>query len=160
MAADICLDATTPYNTTMAPSRNKPSSNVKPNISSLQSNLIQNPLYKIITCNIEGLLPRNLKYKHSMLSEMSQNDNFLAICLNESHLKPLIRDAKVHMDGMVGFRTDRLMGRKKGGVTTNVRENLASLTEVTLSYSTGFVEILALVIKPLYPLGHGTLFYW
>ncbi|KAK4302447.1 hypothetical protein Pmani_025469 [Petrolisthes manimaculis] len=54
------------------------------------------------------------------------------------------------MEGMVGFRTDRLTGTKKGGVTTYVKENLASLTEVALSNSTDFVEILALVIKPLH----------
>ncbi|KAK4314261.1 hypothetical protein Pmani_014415 [Petrolisthes manimaculis] len=98
--------------------------------------------------NIQGLLPRMFSQKVHMLSELSHQENALAICLTEPHLNDTIGDSEIQMKNLQPNRVDRI-GRKKGGVITYVMDKFASLTEVLLGESNSFVEVLALHITPL-----------
>jgi hypothetical protein len=103
--------------------------------------------FSFIVGNIEGLLPSKFSEKAKMIAELSRI-NTLAICLSESHLNEAIKDAEIHIKGMVPFRMDR-SSRRKGGVITYVMEEYASLTEVLLGESNSFVEVLVLHITSL-----------
>jgi hypothetical protein len=101
----------------------------------------------ILSCNIEGLIPRKKKYKCSFLKELCEEKHALALCLTESHLKAEIKNEEIKIEGMTPFRCDRKQ-QKKGGVIIYVKDKFAALSEVLLSETSGLTEILAINIRP------------
>jgi len=110
---------------------------------------INTNLPKIITGNIAGLINSKLKCKTNMLTEQAHDENVIIIALTETHLSPSVKDAEIHIPNYIPFRADRRHPRKKGGVITYVRADLASSAEIVLSTSNSFVEVLHIYIKTL-----------
>ena len=101
-----------------------------------------------ISANIQGLYPVKSKYKVSLLSEITAENNVGFLALTETHLNNDIYDAEVRMPGFEIFRADR-GSTTKGGVALYVRENLNSCPEIILKKSAGLVESLAVYMKRL-----------
>ena len=80
--------------------------------------LWQTNLYSIISCNIQGLNTKKQKHKVQLISELANNENTLTITLKETHLNEKILDSEIQMKNYIGFRADRTLGRKNGGVIT------------------------------------------
>ena len=106
-------------------------------------------LGSIITCNIEGLRTFRRGNKVGYLREMAIQNRALFVALTETQLNEEIYDAEICMEGYTIFRTDRTLGRSKGGVAMYVREDLASETVVLASSSDGTVEYLLLWVEKL-----------
>ena len=83
---------------------------------SRSSSLRQTNLYSIISCNIQGLNTKKQKQKVQLISELANNENALAITLTETYLNEKILDSEIQMKNYIGFRADRTLGRKNGGV--------------------------------------------
>ena len=76
----------------------------------------QTNLYSIISCNIQGL-----NRKKQKLHELANNENILTITLTETYLNEKILDSEIQMKNYIGFRADRILGRKNGGVITYIK---------------------------------------
>ena len=87
---------------------------------SSSSFLRQTNLYSIISCNIQGLNTRKQKHKVQLISELANNENTLTITFTEPHLNEKILDSEIQMKNYIGFRADRTLGRKNGGVITYI----------------------------------------
>ena len=102
---------------------------------------------KIVFGNIEGLFPRRMKHKVSMLRERAELESVAFICLTESHLRQDIKDADISMGGFQMHRADRLQGIKKGGVVVHVRDDFSTHAKVLTSGFNGVVEWLVLYFR-------------
>jgi len=78
---------------------------------------------------------------------LAANENACLISITESHLKPHINDAEIHIENYESFRTDRANDRKKGGIINYVREDLLPNTSVVVSYSNEYTELQVLYFK-------------
>ena len=104
-------------------------------------------LKTILTCNIQGLISYKFKEKKNLLEDSARENNAFIICLTETHLNKNIKDAEIHIENFVPFRTDRGGGRKGGGVVVYILRDLAPVTATVLSKSNGTVEFSILHIK-------------
>ena len=102
-----------------------------------------------LVANIEGLNPGRHHSKMGMLRELIEDRGVLVVALTESHLNPGILDAEVQMEGFQMYRGDRANGRRKGGVITYLRDDLAVDAVLLASGSNGTVEYLVLHICEL-----------
>lgn len=103
----------------------------------------------MISCNIEGLIPRKFKGKLKMISELASEEESLIVALTESHLHENIKDAEVRISNYTSFRTDRANRRKKGGIITYVKDTVSPYTKVLLSFSNSVTEVQMLKIEHL-----------
>ena len=104
---------------------------------------------RIITANIRGLYPRTFKRKVNILADFAYSNNVGFIILTESHLRPEILDAEIAIENYHLYRADRANRRKKGGVITYVRNDLAGSCQELLATSNGAVECTLLHIESL-----------
>ena len=105
--------------------------------------------WSIIMANVDGLITKKYPFKKDMIREVATLANALAVGLTETHLNSAYREAEMHMPGYEMYRADRADGRKKGGTALYLKEELSTSTKVLLSYSNGFVEVLAVMVKEL-----------
>ena len=70
----------------------------------------------IISCNIQGLNKKKQKHNVQLKSELVNTENALTNTLTETHLNEKILDSEIQMKNYIGFRADRTLGRKIGGV--------------------------------------------
>ena len=103
-------------------------------------------LLKIITFNITRLIPYKFKGKVKLLSEIANTENPLIISLSETHIIEMINDTEILIPNYVPFRTDRLTGRKRGGVITYMKDSFATSTKTFLSNSNSFTEVQVLYV--------------
>ena len=74
---------------------------------------------------LQGLNTKKLKYKVQLISELANNENTLTT-LTETHLNEKILDSEIQMmNNYIGFRADRTLGLKNGGVITYIKANEA-----------------------------------
>ena len=97
-------------------------------------------LYSIISCNILGLNAKKQKHKVQLISELANNKNTLTITLTEIHLNEKILDSEIQMKNYIGFRADRTLGRKNGGVITYIKATEAVDAEQLIAKSNSYVE--------------------
>ena len=90
-------------------------------------------------------MTRNKQFKAKLLGEISKENNASLICLTESHLRKSILDAEVEIKDFELIRSDRLQGKKKGGVAVYVKKDLIRQTRVLKQESNGEVEHLLLI---------------
>ena len=75
-----------------------------------------------------------------MISELANNENTLTITLTEVHLNEKILYSEAQMKNYIGFRADRTLGRKSGGVITNIKATEAVDAEQLIAKSNSYVE--------------------
>ena len=75
-----------------------------------------------------------------MLSELANNENTLTITLTETHLNEKILDSGIQMKNYIGFRVDRTLGRKNGGVIIYIKATEAFDAEQLIANSNTYVE--------------------
>ena len=100
----------------------------------------QTNLYSIISCNIQGLNTNKQKHEVQMISELANNKNTLTITLTETHLNEKILDSKSQMKNYIGFRADRALGRKHGGVIIYIKATEAVDAAQLIAKSNSHVE--------------------
>ena len=67
---------------------------------------------------------------------MAYNKNTLTITLTETHLN----DSEIQMKNYIGFRADRTLGRKNGGVLTYIKATEAVDAEQLIAIFNSYVE--------------------
>ena len=102
--------------------------------------LRQTNLHSVISCNIQGLNTKKQKHKVQLISELANNENTLTITLTETHLNEKILDSKIQMKNCIGFRAERTVGRKNGGVITYIKATEAVDSEQLIAKSNSYVE--------------------
>ena len=101
----------------------------------------QTNLYSIISCNNQGLNTNKQDHKVQLLiSELANNENTLTITLTETHLNEKILDSDIQMKNYIGFRVDRTLGRKIGGVIIYIKATEAVDAEQLIAKSNSYVE--------------------
>ena len=70
-----------------------------------------------------------------MISELANNENTLTITPTETHLNEKILDWEIQMKNFIGFRADRTVGRKNGGVITYIKATEAVDAEQLIAIS-------------------------
>ena len=98
----------------------------------------------MILLNIRGLKTLKDRTKVPLLRDLTACNQALCIALTETHLKPDIADAEVHIHGYVLLRTDR-RDRTHGGVAVYIRDDVSP--EVLLSHSNSVCDTLIVRIK-------------
>ena len=99
----------------------------------------------VIMGNIEGLKPRNKRYKVGMIKEMAIEKNAQIISLTETHLNNEILDAEVNIEGFNMYRADRTQ-TTKGGVAVYIRREIAASAKILKSGSIGKIEYICIYI--------------
>ena len=72
------------------------------------------------------------------MSELANNENALTITLTEMHLNKKILDSETQMNNYIGFRADRTLGRKNGGVITYIKATEAVGAEQLIAKSNSY----------------------
>ena len=89
---------------------------------------------------MQELNTKKQKHKVQLISELANNDNTLIITLTETHLNEKILDSMIQMKNYIGFRADRTLGRKNGGVITYIKATEAVHAEQLIAKSNSYVE--------------------
>lgn len=100
----------------------------------------------ILLLNIRGLLSLSNRTKIPFLRDLVACNQALCIALMETHQKPDIGNAEIHIPQYVVFWTDR-KERSHGGVAMYIREDLTS--QVLLSHSNSVCDTLIIHIRQL-----------
>ena len=87
------------------------------------------------------------KHKVQLISELANNENVLTITLTETHLNEKIPDSEIQMKNYIGFRADRTVGRKNGGVITYIKATEAVDAEQLIAKSYSYVEYQLIHLK-------------
>ena len=109
----------------------------------------QKNFYSIISCNIKGLNTKKQKHKVQLISELANNENTMAITLTETHLNERILDSEIQMKNYIGFRADRTLGRKNGGVIIYIKATEGVDTEQLIAKSNSYVEYQLIHMKKI-----------
>ena len=64
----------------------------------------------------------------------------MTITLTETHLNEKILDSEIQMKNYIGFRADRTLGRKNGGVITYIKATEAVDAEELIAKYNSYVE--------------------
>ena len=75
-----------------------------------------------------------------MIPELANNENTLIITLTETHINEKILDSETQMKNYIGFRADRTLGRKNGGVITYIKATEAVDAEQLIAKYDSYVE--------------------
>ena len=84
-----------------------------------------------------------------MIKELAIEQNAQIISLTESHLSDDLHEAEISIEGYNVFRKDRTNNRRRGGVITYLKDNLAITAQELTSGSIGLIEYQCLYIKRL-----------
>ena len=101
----------------------------------------------MIVGNIAGLCSQSRGLKLGMIKELAIEENAQIISLTESHLSDDFHEAEVTIEGYNVFRKDRTNNRRRGGVITYLKSNLAITAQELTSGSIGLIEYQCIYIK-------------
>ena len=93
-----------------------------------------------MSCNIQELNTKKQKHKVQLISELANNENTMTITLTETHLNEKILESEIQMKNYSGFRADRTLGRKNGGVITYIKMTEAVYAEQLIAKSNSYAE--------------------
>ena len=79
-------------------------------------------------------------HKVQLISELVNNENTLTIRPTETHLNEKTLDSEIQMKNYIGFRADRTLRRKNGGVITYIKATEAVDAEQLIAKSNSYVE--------------------